>query len=135
MLSSKTQADMLAALKRLTKDIKPEDVTQYHADWKLALDAIAAAERELAPPATPPATLAIVIEGGMISAIVSDRPELFADVEVLVIDYDADGFEVPQSDGTKEDAHVEPWPVDCAKIDLAAVAAALDARSDAEDAP
>lgn len=99
--------------------------------------AIALAETALVPPAS--STLAIVIEGGMISAIVSDRPALFADIEVLVIDYDTDNTEgsdafvaVPQSDGTKEDAHVEPWPVDRAKIDLAAVTAALDARDDAK---
>lgn len=103
-----------------------------------ARDAIAAADRELAAPAT----LAIVIDGGVISDIVSDRPELFADIEVLVIDYDTDGnydtegsdafVAVRQSDGTKEDARVEPWPVDRAKIDLAAVTAALDARDDAK---
>lgn len=51
-----------------------------------------------------PSRLAVAIEGGLVSAVVSNRPEDFEGVEVLIIDYDTEGagdcdvFEVPQED-------------------------------------
>lgn len=57
---------------------------------------------------------------------------------MLCIDYDVDGnydtgdgsdrYDVPQGDGTLSPAYVHDSPVDSAKIDLAAVRAALYAR-------
>lgn len=136
-MTAHTETLLLAALKRLTKDIKPGDLTHYHDDWKTALEAIAAAEAAAAAPAP---IVAIVIEGGMISDVVTNRPELFAGVELLSIDYDTDGnydthtgdcVDVPQSDGSSVPAAVSEWPWDRAKIDLAAVSAALDAKLEA----
>lgn len=66
--------------------------------------------------------LAVVIEGGLVQAIVADRPE--AVPSVAVIDYDTDGFEpeelryITQSDGTKSTALVVEHYVERAAIDL-----------------
>lgn len=78
-------------------------------------------------------TIAIVVEGGMVSAVVTDRPGLFADVQCLVIDYDTDGADetaltnVPQSDGTISQAYAGGQLIERAEIDLAAVIKQLDA--------
>ncbi len=66
--------------------------------------------------------LAVVIEGGLVQAVVSDRPE--AAPSVAVIDYDTDGFEtdelhhITQSDGSKAEALVVEHYVESAAIDL-----------------
>lgn len=146
MLTNKTQADVLDALCALAFAAESRALTDY--DRMLLSQSVAGARRAIAayqaPAPAPYPTLAIVIEGGCISAIVSDLPEMFRSVDVMVIDYDTDGssddddvIDVQQFTGATEfeteRAHVTDWPVDRAKIDLAAVAAALDARSAAED--
>ncbi|ALP53662.1 hypothetical protein Tel_11240 [Candidatus Tenderia electrophaga] len=66
--------------------------------------------------------LAVVIEGGLVQAVVADRPD--AAPSVAVIDYDAEGFEtdelryITQSDGNKAKALVVEHCVEQATIDL-----------------
>ena len=56
--------------------------------------------------------VAVILEGGIVQSVVADRPE---EVEVAVIDYDADGCDeseiarVTQPDGSMSDA----WVYDC----------------------
>lgn len=56
--------------------------------------------------------VAVVLEGGIVQSVVADRPE---DIEVAVIDYDADGCDeseivrLTQPDGSTSDA----WVYDC----------------------
>lgn len=68
------------------------------------------ARRELAP------RLAVVIEGGLVQAVVTDQLDCFSPyLEVQVIDYDTDGVDdedlilVPQGDGSTSEArgHIE----------------------------
>lgn len=84
-----------------------------------------------------PINLAIVIEGGVVSAIVSDDVGHFEAVRVMVIDYDVEGsdaadnpriFDVIQGDGSQSRAWASDWELDVAAIDLRALATALDAR-------
>lgn len=66
--------------------------------------------------------LALVIEGGLVQAVVADRPDTAP--SVAVIDYDAEGFEtdelryITQSDGNKAEALVVEHCVEQATIDL-----------------
>jgi arsenate reductase-like glutaredoxin family protein len=66
--------------------------------------------------------LAVVIEGGLVQAVIADRPE--AAPAVAVIDYDTEGFEVEdlrdiaQSDGSKAKALVVEHCVESASVDL-----------------
>lgn len=143
MTANQTQAFLLDALSEAESFISgfEGDDTQDGVDELLhrIRSSIAAANAEAALP-TP--ILAIVIEGGCISDIVSNRPELFANVDVLTIDYDVEGIEedrliaiLQPSGGAEfpsEDAFVRDQSVDRAKIDLAAVATALDAREAAK---
>lgn len=77
--------------------------------------------------------VAIVLEGGIVQAIVSDQPEQ-VDVDFTVIDYDTDGVDeaelvaVPQSDGYLSQALAYDPGFGCADIDLDATAAGLDER-------
>lgn len=94
--------------------------------YKRAEAAIAAAVAAPAP------ILAIVLESGMVSDIVSNRPDFFAGVDVLSVDYDVHHEEtssvlvpVRQGDGTIEKAYVHDEAVDRAKIDLPGLVAAL----------
>jgi hypothetical protein len=56
--------------------------------------------------------VAVVLEGGIVQSVVADHPE---DIEVAVIDYDADGCDaseivrLTQPDGSTSDA----WVYDC----------------------
>lgn len=74
-----------------------------------------------------PPRLAVVLEGGIIHAVVSDNA---VDMAVAVIDYDIEGAaddelsSVPQGDGTCVDAVVGCWNAAPAAIDLDAVFAA-----------
>ena len=38
--------------------------------------------------------LAVVLEGGLVQAIVSNDPAFFKDIQVTVIDYDTDGADI-----------------------------------------
>lgn len=66
--------------------------------------------------------LAIVIEGGLVQAVVSNQPDVAP--SVAVIDYDTDGFEaedlchITQSDGSKAKVLVVEHCVETAAIDL-----------------
>ncbi|MES1934757.1 MULTISPECIES: hypothetical protein [Salinisphaera] len=72
---------------------------------------------------TTPPMLAIVMEGGLVQAVVSDRSEAIR-VNVWIIDYDTDGAdddelsEVPQGDGSFCDAVVDHRYLTEAAIDL-----------------
>ena len=74
-----------------------------------------------------PPRLAVVLEGGIVHAVVSDNA---VDLAVAVIDYDIEGAgddelsPVPQGDGTSVDAVVACWNATPATIDLDAVFAA-----------
>lgn len=76
---------------------------------------------------TTPPTLAIVLEGGLVQAVVSDRPDAIR-MNVRVIDYDTDGAdddrlsEVPQGDGSVCYAFVEHHDLTEAGIDLDRIA-------------
>ena len=71
-----------------------------------------------------PLRLAVVIDGGIVQAVVSDHPLC---IEVAVIDYDTEGAggdeltPVPQGDGTCVDAVVACWKASPPAIDLDAV--------------
>jgi len=98
-----------------------EDLDQA---YQAALDASAASPAERACAASSGACkrLAVVIEGGLVQAVVADRPD--AAPSVAVIDYDTDGFEadelrhITQSDGSNAKALVVEHCVEPAAIDL-----------------
>ncbi len=75
--------------------------------------------------------LGIVLQGGIVQAIVSDQPELMADWKVMVIDYDTESTQdedlvsVPQSDGSDSKAWAYLDSVTQTAIDLKAVCEAL----------
>lgn len=72
-------------------------------------------------------SLAIIIEGGMVQAVVSTNPALLDHIDVMVIDYDTDGADmadvsiVPQNDGSTAPAHVKVHQVEHASINLNAL--------------
>ena len=75
--------------------------------------------------------LGIVLQGGIVQAIVSDQPELMTDWKVMVIDYDTEStpeedlISVPQSDGSDSKAWAYLDSVTQTAIDLKAVCEAL----------
>ena len=84
--------------------------------------------------ATPERRLAVVLEGGLVQAVVTDHPSLLG-IEVMIIDYDTEGAEspvpVPQPDGGTAYGAVGFAGVCRTDIDLQAVAdfiAAADER-------
>jgi hypothetical protein len=86
-------------------------------------------EREIADP-----TMAVIIEGGVVQAVVSDYPEFLPPMNVIVIDYDTTGMQesemirVPQEDGSVSTADVTAHVVNQATINLKNVLKQLDAR-------
>lgn len=101
------------------------------AECTAARQAVDAATAILAKPPAPKATLAIVVEGGLVQSIVSDAPKMaLAGIDgILVIDYDADSgdddgdvTEIEQADGSTAPAYVHSHGVDRAAINLAAIA-------------
>jgi hypothetical protein len=78
--------------------------------------------RDPARPRRACARLAVVMEGGIVQAVIADQPD--AAPSVAVIDYDTNGFEtdelryITQSDGTKSSALVVEHCVEVASIDL-----------------
>ncbi|CCG43218.1 hypothetical protein [Magnetospirillum molischianum] len=68
--------------------------------------------------------LAIVIEGGVVQAVVSDAPETLGGLDIAVIDYDTDGMDddqivqVIQSDGSTASADVTHPSITKAEIGL-----------------
>src|ERR1039457_5281910 len=68
--------------------------------------------------------LAIMIEGGLVQCVISDKPELFNGIDVLVYDYDTEGadedemIEVHDLDGEKKEAVGRVETVTLAGIDI-----------------
>ncbi len=68
--------------------------------------------------------LAVVLEGGMVSSICSDHPELLNQIYVITIDYDTDGADedeitlVPQGGIRSEPAIVSRGTIDPTEIKL-----------------
>lgn len=91
-------------------------------------------------PSGPCSILAVVMEGGVIQAIVSHHPERFKDIDAMVIDYDTDGaskedlVDVPQPDGTVAVAYVCGIEVHSASIGLDQVKKNLDGKEVQHDA-
>lgn len=89
--------------------------------------------------AQPKPKLAIILEGGLVQCVISDRPELFAGFDVCVIDYDSEGadddeiFLVRQGDGSREEACVGHHEVTLAGIDLHDIEPKADALKSLED--
>lgn len=77
-------------------------------------------------------TIAVVVEGGMVTAIISDEPTQIG--RVVVIDYDRDGVEddelcpIRQDDGREELAIVRSEGVITPDIDLAGAVRWLDSE-------
>ena len=75
-----------------------------------------------------PLRLAVVIDGGIVQAVVSDHPFC---IEVAIVDYDTEGAggegltPVPQGDGTCVDAVVACWKAGPPALDVDAVFAAV----------
>ena len=74
-----------------------------------------------------PLRIAIVMEGGVVTAAVTDSLEALPPIELAVVEYDPDGFEhyapsdvthITQPDGRKAKAVIShPW-IEPARIDL-----------------
>ncbi len=83
-----------------------------------------------------PAYLAVVMEGGLVQSVVSNR--VLPDLNVLVIDYDAEGTSledrvtVPQSGGGSATAWSSFYDIETATIDLAAVVRQLAEAQEAQ---
>jgi hypothetical protein len=101
-----------------------EDLDHVHA---LACEALALMEEPASPPASglpskPLPRLAVMVEGGIVQAVVSDSALA---LDVAVVDYDAEGggeiIAVPQADGGVAEAVVSFCQVELAGIDLDAV--------------
>lgn len=81
-----------------------------------------------------PPTVAVILEGGLVQCIVSDRPNDIQPMNLMVLDYDTDGVDeeellrVPQRDGSISTATGRYVGFDHAEIGLAAVMDQLDAR-------
>jgi len=75
-----------------------------------------------------PINLAIVLDGGLVQAVVTDAPEAFKGVNTMIIDYDTDYLEkdderlgiVPQGVGTLKSAYIWSTSVEQSGIDLGA---------------
>lgn len=72
-------------------------------------------------------TVAVVVEGGVISAIVSDKPGLLRQVRFIAIDYDIEGADsrdlrvVQQDNLTTARAYVRDVELDAATINIAGI--------------
>jgi hypothetical protein len=79
-------------------------------------------------------TFAVILEGGLVQCIVSDRPNDIQPMNVMVLDYDTEGadeeelLQVPQKDGSVSTATGRYVGFEQADIGLAAVMDQLDAR-------
>ncbi|MEW5756454.1 MAG: hypothetical protein AB1810_09120 [Pseudomonadota bacterium] len=91
--------------------------------YRVAFEASGAAgDRARRSPRKACERLVVIIEGGLVQAVVADRPDVAP--AVAVIDYDTEGFEpedlrhITQSDGSKAKALVVEHRVEYAAIDL-----------------
>ena len=79
----------------------------------------------------PPPTVAVVLEGGLVQCLTSNRPHDIPPVTFMIIDYDTEGstpdetVEVPQGNGDLAAAFVRVEKPGQAAIDLDAVLAQL----------
>lgn len=84
------------------------------------------------PPAKP--IVGVILEGGLVQSVVSNAPERISDLDLIVLDYDVEGFEeecllnVPQSSGEIAHAvgHIEK--ITESGIDLGMVLNQMNAR-------
>lgn len=81
-----------------------------------------------------PPTVAVILEGGLVQCIVSDRPNDIQSMNLMVLDYDTEGvdkeelLQVPQKDGSISTATGRYVGFDYAEIGLTVVMDQLDAR-------
>jgi len=81
-----------------------------------------------------PPAVAIILEGGLVQCIVSDRPDDIQPMNLLLLDYDTEGadedelLQVPQKDGSVSTATGRYLGFDQADIGLADVIEQLDKR-------
>ena len=79
-------------------------------------------------------TVAIILEGGLVQCVVSDRPDNIQPMNLMVLDYDSEGadedelLQVPQKDGSVSTATGRYEGFCQAEIDLSAVMDQLDKR-------
>jgi hypothetical protein len=84
------------------------------------------------PPSKP--IVGVVLEGGLVQSIVSNAPEQIPEIDVIILDYDVEGFEkecllsVPQSGGeiARAVGHIEK--ITESGIDLGMVLNQINAR-------
>lgn len=84
----------------------------------------------------PAAKLVIMVDGGLVQGVISDRPADFEGVKIISIDYDVqDGmFYVPNEHGQDVVAHVANWDVELCTIDLDGIRMVEEDRPD-DDRP
>ena len=76
---------------------------------------------------SPPPKVAVVLDGGLVQCLTSDRPNDVPPITFMVIDYDTDGaapeetVKVPQGDGDISEAFARVETLGQAEIDLDAV--------------
>ena len=81
-----------------------------------------------------PPTVAVILEGGLVQSIVSDRPGDIQPMNLMVLDYDTEGadeeelLQVPQKDGSVSTATGRYLGFEHADIGLASVMDQIDAR-------
>ncbi|HEY6874194.1 MAG TPA: hypothetical protein VI298_15830 [Geobacteraceae bacterium] len=81
-----------------------------------------------------PPTVAVILEGGLVQCVVSDRPNAIQPMNLMVLDYDTEGadeeelLQVPQKDGSVSTATGRYLGFEHADIGLATVMDQLDAR-------
>lgn len=72
--------------------------------------------------------LAVIVEGGVVQGVVADDPKALKNVEVYVVDYDAEGdvaaLDIPQGDGTTQRGHV--WREEVGRSSLGDLSALAD---------
>ncbi len=87
------------------------------------------ADRHMEPP-----TVAVILEGGLVQSVVSDRPNDIQPINLMVLDYDTEGadeeelLQVPQKDGSVSTATGRYLGFEHANIGLASVMDQLDVR-------
>ena len=81
-----------------------------------------------------PPTVAVILEGGLVQCVVSDRPNDIQPMNLMVLDYDTEGadeeelLQVPQKDGSVSTATGRYLGFEHADIGLASVMDQIDAR-------
>lgn len=82
-----------------------------------------------------PRRIVVALEGGLVTAIVTDCPELKG-IDVFVVDYDTEGCDpdelvsIVQGDGSSVDARAYADGIETARIDVDALEDAIDRKSE-----